>query len=37
MGAREMSRPEFLERLSQALRTETLTGPWSLPEGLQIF
>ena len=37
MGAREMPRPEFLERLSQALRAETLTGHWSLPEGLQVF
>jgi len=37
MGAREMPRSEFLERLVQALRTETRTGCWSLPEGLQVF
>ena len=37
MGAREMPRPEFLERLAQALRAETRTGAWLLPEGLQVL
>jgi len=36
MGAREVPRAEFLDRLSQALRAETRTGAWSLPEGLQV-
>lgn len=37
MGAREIPRAEFLERLAQALQAETRTGCWSLPEGLQVF
>jgi leucyl/phenylalanyl-tRNA--protein transferase len=37
MGAREIPRAEFLERLAQALRADTRTGAWSLPEGLQVF
>jgi len=37
MGAREMPRLEFLELLAQALRAETRTGTWSLPEGLQVL
>lgn len=32
MGAREISRSEFLERLGEALRYETRRGSWSLPE-----
>ena len=37
MGAREVPRLEFLERLAQALRAETRTGAWLLPEGLRAF
>jgi leucyl/phenylalanyl-tRNA--protein transferase len=37
MGAREMPRAEFLERLAQALQAETRKGCWSLPEVLQVF
>ena len=37
MGAREMPRAEFLERLAQALHAETRTGVWSLPEGMRVF
>lgn len=36
MGAREVPRPEFLERLSVALRAPTRRGGWSLPAGLQL-
>ena len=37
MGACEVPRLEFLERLAQALRAETRTGAWLLPEGLRAF
>jgi leucyl/phenylalanyl-tRNA--protein transferase len=30
MGAREVPRAEFLERLRAALRAPTLPGPWAL-------
>jgi hypothetical protein len=37
MGAREVPRLDFLERLSRALRFQTRSGPWLLPDDLQLF
>jgi len=37
MGAREVPRREFLEQLSRALRAETRSGAWRLPDDMQLF
>ncbi len=37
MGAREVPRVEFLERLSRALREASRSGAWSLPDDAQHF
>ena len=37
LGAHEIPRPEFLRRLKNALRHETLRGTWSLPDTLELL